>query len=117
METYILIYIASIAVAFWAGIHYAQIKFMFRISKEPDKFIDMLTQIKKINEAEDDGMPEDFIEVRVEQVNGMTYAYEKTTGQFLAQAQNLHQAMVEASHRFPGKKFWHPDLKEDSQTA
>lgn len=113
----LLIDIVALAIAFWAGIHYAQIKFMFRISKEPDKFIDMLTEIKKINEAEDEGMPEDFIEVQTEQVNGMTYAYEKTTGQFLAQAQNLHQAMVEASNRYPGKKFWHPELTKDTQTT
>ena len=41
----------------------------------------------------------------------------KITGEFLAQAQNLHLVMTEAAKRFPGKKFWHPELKQDSQTA
>jgi hypothetical protein len=106
-----------LAVAFWAGIHYAQVRFLFNISKNPEKFIGMLEQIKAINQNEEIGVPEDAIEVQAEQVNDMVYAYDKASGQFLAQAQSLHQAMVEASKRFPSKKFWHPDIKKDSQTA
>ena len=62
-------------------------------------------------------LAEDAIEVSTEQVNGLIFAYNKTSGEFLAQAQNLHQVMVEAAKRYPGKKFWHPELKKDHQTA
>jgi len=62
-------------------------------------------------------MPDDAIEVKTEQVNDLIFAYNKTTGEFLAQAGNLHQVMTLAAARFPGKKFWHPELKQDSQTA
>jgi hypothetical protein len=111
----ILYYIIALAIAFWAGIHYAQVRFLFNISKNPEKFITMLEEIKKINDNEELGLPEDAVEVRVEKENGMVYAYEKTSGQFLAQAQSIHLAMIEATKRFPGKKFWHPELKQDTQ--
>jgi hypothetical protein len=45
------------------------------------------------------------------------YAYNKTTGEFLAQASDLHQVMTEAAKRFPGKKFWHPELTQDTQST
>ena len=113
----LILFIIAMVVAFYCGVHWAQVRFLFNISKNPEKFIDMLEQIKAINANEDLGVPEDAIEVRVEHVNDMVYAYEKTSGQFLAQAQSLHLAMVEATKRFPGKKFWHPELTKDTQTT
>jgi hypothetical protein len=113
----ILYYIVALVVAFWAGIHWAQIRFLTNIAKHPEKFIKMLEQIKAINDNEELGLPEDAVEVQIEHVNDMVYAYEKTTGQFLAQAQSLHLAMVEAAKRHPDKKFWHPELTKDTQTT
>jgi hypothetical protein len=113
----ILYYIIALVVAFWAGIHYAQIRFLANIAKHPEKFIVMLEQIKAINDNEDLGLPEDAVEVRIELDNNVVYAYEKVSGQFLAQAQSLHLAMIEATKRFPDKKFWHPELKKDTQTT
>lgn len=113
----ILYYIIALAIAFWAGKHYAQVRFLFNISKNPEKFITMLEQIKAINDNEELGLPEDAIEVRIEKENDIVFAYEKVSGQFLAQAQSLHLAMVEATKRFPGKKFWHPELTKDTQTT
>lgn len=113
----ILYYIIALAVAFWAGKHYAQIRFLANIAKHPEKFITMLEQIKAINENEELGLPEDAVEVRIELDNNVVYAYEKVSGQFLAQAQSLHLAMIEATKRHPGKKFWHPELTKDTQTT
>jgi len=117
MDIDTLFYIIGLAIAFWAGRHYAQIRFLTNIGKNPEKFIIMLEQIKAINDNDEQGLPEDAIEVRIEKENGMVFAYEKVSGQFLAQAQSLHLAMVEATKRFPSKKFWHPELKKDSQTT
>lgn len=109
---------AIIAIVFYnIGSHVRAFQIMMNLSKEPERFIDMINKIKEINESVDDGMPEDAIEVKTEHVNNSVYAYDKMTGEFLAQAQNLHQVMTEAAKRFPGKKFWHPELKQDSQTA
>ena len=118
MDTIILWFIAGFIIAFWLGKHYAQIKFLHKISEDPDKMIDLLQQIKKINE-DDEVTPivSDAIEVMVEQENGSVYAYNKASGEFLAQAANLHQAMILAAQRHPTKKFWHPELKQDTQST
>lgn len=88
---------------------------MVRNAKEIIKYLEHAQKV--MAEVEADGIPEDAIEVEIERVNGFVYAYNKMTGEFLAQAQSLHQVMMEAAKRFPGKKFWHPELTEDSQTA
>ena len=88
---------------------------MVRNAKDIIKYLEHAQRV--MEEVEADGIPEDAIEGEIEQVNGFVYAYNKMTGEFLAQAQSLHQVMMEAAKRFPGKKFWHPELTEDSQTA
>jgi len=111
------VYLVIAAVAYWIGWHARGIVFLANISERPDHMIKMLEKIKEINDSEEVGLPEDAIEVEAEHVNGMVYAYNKASGEFLAQAQNLHQVMVLAANRYPGKKFWHPELKQDNQTA
>lgn len=104
-------------IVFYAGWYLRGIAMLVKLSRDPDSVIKALEQIKKINEAEEEGLPVDAVEVETEQVNDLIYAYNKATGEFLAQAQNLHQVMTIAASRYPGKKFWHPDIKQDSQTA
>jgi len=107
-----------VAIVFYnIGSHVRAFQIMMNLSKDPDRFIEMVGKIKEINTSIEVGMPEDAVEVKTEKVNDFIFAYDKTTGEFLAQAQNLHQVMTLAAQRFPGKKFWHPELKEDSQTA
>jgi hypothetical protein len=109
---------AVVAIVFYnIGSHVRAVQIMLNLSKDPDRFIGMVQQIKEINTAEVEGMPDDAIEMKVENVNGMVYAYNKQTGEFLAQAQNIYQAAVLAASRYPGKKFWHPELKQDTQTT
>lgn len=112
-----LVYIVIAVIAYYIGWHARAIIFLSNISRNPDQMIKMLEQIKKINEDEAEGLPVDAIEVSTEIVNGMVFAYNKVTGEFLAQAADLHNAMQDAAKRYPGKKFWHPEIKEDSQTA
>ena len=96
-------------------------KFIAKVSKDPDSMINLLTQLKteldRLKSLEEHDLPEDAIEVVVEHVNDAVFAYNKATGEFLAQAHNLHHVMVAVSERFPDKKFWHPELKQDNQTA
>jgi len=88
---------------------------MVRNAKDIIKYLEHAQKV--LEEVEVEGLPEDAIEVEVERVNGFVYAYNKITGEFLAQAQSLHQVMTLAAKRYPGKKFWHPELTEDSRTA
>ena len=109
--------IVGFGIAFWLGKHYAQLKFLHKISADPDSMIKLLQQVKKINEDDTATIIDGAIEVKTEQVNDAVYAYNKTTGEFLAQASDLHQVMTEAAKRFPGKKFWHPELTQDAQST
>ena len=86
---------------------------MVRNAKDTIKYLEHAQRVM----AEVDGIPEDAIEVKIEQADNMIYAYEKISGEFLAQAQSLHLVMLAAAKRYPGKKFWHPELTQDSQTA
>jgi hypothetical protein len=88
---------------------------MVRNAKDIIKYLEHAQKV--LEEVEIESLPEDAIEVEVERVNGFVYAYNKMTGEFLAQAQSLHQVMTLAAKRYPGKKFWHPELTEDSRTA
>jgi hypothetical protein len=88
---------------------------MIHNAKETIKYLEHAQRV--MAEVEADGVPEDAIEVKTELVNNSVYAYDKITGEFLAQAHSLHQVMTEAAKRYPGKKFWHPELTQDSQTA
>lgn len=104
-------------IAFWLGKHYAQIRFLQNISRDPDRTLKLLQQIKAINDSEIDGLPDNAIEVKTEQIGNVVYAYQKIDGQFLGQADSIHAAMTDAANRNPGKNFWHPEMKEDAQTT
>jgi uncharacterized membrane protein YkoI len=106
------------AVGYYIGSWVKEQIMLVRMVRNAKDIIKYLEHAQKVMaEVEADGIPEDAIEVEVERVNGFVYAYNKMTGEFLAQAQSLHQAMTIAAKRYPGKKFWHPELTEDSRTA
>lgn len=111
----LLPYLSIAYIAYKIGVHMASYKIMRNLVNDPDGMISMITQLKNINDDEVD--LDGAIEVQTEQVNNLVYAYNKVTGQFLAQAQNLHLVMLETAKRYPGKKFWHPELKGDNQTT
>ena len=115
--TAIVCFIAGVVVGEFRQAH----KFITKVSKDPDSMIDLLTQLKtelaRLKIIEENNLPEDAIEVIIEQGNDTVFAYNKATGEFLAQAHNLHHVMVAVSERFPGQRFWHPELKQDNQIA
>lgn len=113
----IIAYLVIAVVAFWIGYHIRGVIVLANLAANPEKMIKMLEQIKKINQAEHEGLPTDAVEVEAEVVNNVVYAYDKSTGQFLAQSTDLVDALTIAAKRFPGKSFWHPDVKEIRQTT
>ena len=93
--------------AFYVGKHWALFQFSQNLSKDPDRMIEILNQIKDINqEVETNDMPEDAHLMDVERVGDHLYAYDKHTGQFLAQAPNLNNLLEAVHTRFPDKKFF-----------
>jgi hypothetical protein len=117
MDDLVIIILAAITAGIWIGWHIHSWIVLARLTRHPDAMIRLLEQYRDLQNNVDHGVPEDAIEVETEQVNGMVYAYNKASGEFLGQAQNLHQVLVLAAKRFPGKKFWHPELKEERRTA
>jgi hypothetical protein len=111
-------YVVVAVIAYHVGKHWAMWTFSQNLSQDPDRMIAILNKIKEINaEVEDNGMPEDAIPLKMEQVGDQVFAYNQITGEFLAQAQSAYQAALLAISRYPGKKFWHPCLDKDHQTA
>jgi len=117
----LIIYAVSLIVAFWAGVHYAQVRFMFRIGKEPEKFIKMLEQIRELNADEEVkislGAPDDAIMLNTEERAGLVYLFQSEDDKFIAQGKSIEDALKSAAERFPGKKFWIPTIKQDTQTT
>jgi len=111
----LLPFVAVAYVAYKVGLHIASYRIMRNLINDPDGMISMITQLKNISDSDEE--IDDIIEVKTENVNDLVYAYNKVTGEFLAQANNLHQVMTLAAKRYPGKKFWHPELKQDHQTT
>ena len=117
----ILIYLFIAIVAFWLGKHFAMIHYIQNLSTDPDKFIRMLEEIKRINAECERGLAEldmeDAIMLNTEERAGLVYLFQSIDDKFIAQGKSTEDALKSASERFPGKKFWIPKVKEDSQTA
>ena len=112
--------LAGLYIGGFIGGQIATYKMLRAMAKDPKPFLALAEKLKQI-EA-DTTMPatsndSETVEIEIENVDGMVYAYNKATGEFLAQAQNIYQAVSLASMRFPGKKFWHSSLKQDNQST
>jgi hypothetical protein len=111
-------YLAVAVVAFWIGGHWKAYQIMQNLISRPDDMIKLITKLKELNDEveADNTLPDDAVELTLENVGDQVYAYNKSTGQFLAQAGSVYQVAILAAKQC-GKTVWHPDLKQDSQTA
>jgi hypothetical protein len=112
-------YLVVAIIAAYVGWFARGVAILSNLARDPDHVIKMLQQIKKINEQEELGntQADGGVEVESEQVGNVWYAYEKETGQFLAQGISLEDAVKSAADRFPEKTFWYKNPKQFSQTA
>jgi hypothetical protein len=114
----ILSYVILAVIVFYAGWTIRGAVLIAKLANNPESVIKMLEQIKKINEAEARGEEyQEGVEVESEQVGSVWYAYEKETGQFLAQGTSLEDAIKAACDRFPEKTFWCKKPQQFNQTA
>ena len=119
-ELLILIAVAAI-VGYFVGYHMRAIMLIKGMSEDPDHFIRLLEQVKKINDEHDEEMtklrasgPVDGTELAIERVGNMFYAYTKDTNQFIAQGASVDALMDQAKLRHPDRKFFGTIAKEDS---
>ena len=121
MDLFTIILIVGAAYLGWVA---RGVMLLTGMSDNPDKFIKILEEIKKINNAEAAGFEGDDavaiaqgIKVRAEEVGGIFYIYDLKDNQFIAQGNSVEDAFKLAQKRFPGKSFWLEQKNISSQTA
>lgn len=111
-------------VAFVVGSVYGGFKqnmrFIRKVSTDPQHMIDLLTKLKaeleRLKEAEELGAPEDAIELRIEQHNGVYYCYRKDNEQFMGQDTDLETLIKQVNDR-TGLNVWARKPEQSNQTA
>jgi hypothetical protein len=120
MIDFIVYFIIAVS-AFWLGKQFAIVRFIENLSNNPDKIIKMLEEIKRINAEHELAVaalvPEDAIMLNTEERAGSVYLFQSEDDKFIAQGKSIEDALKSAAERFPGKKFWIPTVKQDTQTA
>lgn len=117
-------YFITGVVGIWIGWRIRGAMFLAALSEHPEKVMETLKQIQKINEAEKVGFEGDDavkiakgIKVRAEIVSGNFYLYSLDDNQFIAQGATIEDAFIVAKNRFPGKSFWLEKHNISNQTA
>lgn len=101
------ILIGLVVLAMWAGWFLRGITLLARMGRDPDHFINLLKEIKKINEQQDqkENTEKQDTLLEIEKHGDMLYAFVKETDQFIAQGPSMESIMQEAAKRFPNRKF------------
>jgi hypothetical protein len=111
-------------VAFTIGSVYGgfrqNMRFIQKVSKDPQHMIDLLiklkTELERIKEAEDAGADEDAIELRFEQHNGIYFCYRKDNEQFMGQGNDIETLIKQVNDR-TGLNVWARKPEQSNQTA
>jgi hypothetical protein len=119
MEEIIIIVAVAAVVGYFVGYHMRAIMLIKGMSEDPDHFIRLLEQVKKINTEHDEEMAKltesvEGTELTIEHVGNMFYAYTKDTKQFIAQGTDMDVLMEQANLRHPNRKFFGVIAKEHS---
>lgn len=122
MDAFDIIVVAG--VAFIVGTIYGEfrqsMKFIKRVSTDPQHMIDLLTKLKaelaRIKESEELGAPEDAIELRIEHHGGVYYSYRKDTEQFMGQDTDLEKLITAINDR-TGLNVWARKPEQSNQTT
>lgn len=119
---YVIISVISIIVGCLAGWKAHEMMILHIIESNPDIIEEACTVVRKMraDEAANSTGDASFtiktdtgetitahgVELLIEQVSGVMYAYEKVSGNFIAQADSIERLMETAHERFPGKTFF-----------
>jgi len=107
MNMEFLLYSIAFGVGIWLGWHTRGIVFLYNISEHPDKIIESLEKIKKINDGEEpDEGTKVGTEIKIERIGDVLYAFAKEDDEFIAQGPTLSDLLEQAQKRFPGRKFF-----------
>ncbi len=96
-------------IGFLIGWHLRALTILRNMTEKPDEMINLLKQLKDLSDQEErigESITDDLIELELETHSNMLYAYNKMTGQFIAQGTSEEELFESAKKRFPDKKFW-----------
>lgn len=99
---------------FVAGWHLRALTILRNLVNNPQEMIKVLTELKEISAQEERyGGPvsTDTIELEIEHHQDVIYAYDKLTGEFIAQGSTEQELLDSARKRFPNKDFWKNNSK------
>jgi hypothetical protein len=123
----VLIIIAAVAVGTYLGWR-AHEAFLIHIITHDPAVLDEMRRIVRDNPITDDTetitlttssgatINASGVEMSVEQVGDVVYAYAKTTGKFIAQGNTIEELLSSAHNRFPGQTFF-GDLPQEDQKS
>jgi prefoldin subunit 5 len=107
-------YVAVAYISYRIGAFVKGIEVIQNLARNPQKTVEMLEELKKIQDAEtieelnklEEAKEADGKEMLIERVGDQLYAYAKDTGQFLGQGPNFDAVADVVSKRFPGQNFF-----------
>lgn len=99
----IMIFVFGLAV----GWYWHASRMFSMMSRNPNPMIDLLTQVKAIQEKDDDEIL--LIECRVEWIGELCYIWDKDTGDFLGQGLDLESAMVHGRKLRANTEYYIPE--------
>lgn len=105
MDTFILC-IVIYCVGFFFGSVWQFKKLIRTFAQNPEALIEVAKKLKEIDQQGQDGIPENAIQLEIERVGNMLYAYAHDTHQFMGQAGDLNTLLESVHKRFPGKTFF-----------
>jgi hypothetical protein len=81
--------------------------FLYNLSENPQRVIDILEKIKEINEVgEEPAETPTGTLLRIEKHGPVLYAFASENDEFIAQGPNLNDLLESAHKRFPGRVFF-----------
>ena len=95
-------------IGFLIGWHLRAITILKNLVDKPDEIIKLLNQLKELQEQEDrigETVTDDLVELSFEIHSEVLYAFDRITGQFIAQGINEKELLETAQKRFPNKRF------------
>ena len=103
-----LIYVIALLIAMRVGWKLHEMWFLYIIREEPEKLEAAIALAKQALAEQDDGqevLALKVTELEIERVGSMMYAYDKLTGQFLAQGNTIKEVLDAYQKRFPNRKL------------
>ena len=109
MDADFLLVVLVFLLGFVAGWHARFLVIIKNMIDNPDEVIKAINQIKSLSkqhEQDDSEIDAELIEIETENHQGVIYAYDKHTGEFIAQGSSEEDLINQAKKRFPNKNFW-----------